>query len=312
MSEAVAPPPPPVPPAIQLNARGRSRRRLLKNRLAEVGATLAALAAVAVLAIMVWSVFERAVHALSWDFFTKGDAVFGQAGGGIAPAIVGSLMLVGIATVIALPIGSLIAVYVSEFAKPEFARQVRLWLDILNGFPSIVIGIFVYELVVKQAMPILGIGHGQSAYAGGFALSIIMVPLIARTTMEVLGLVPNSLREASYGLGVSKWRTVLSVVLPSAIGGIVTGTTLAVARAAGETAPLLFVCTYASATVTWDPSKPVSSIPFTIFSYSENADPHAHQQAWAAAFLLIAFVLVSSLTSRYFLDRSRRKLGQVA
>ena len=125
----------------------------------------------------------------------------------------------------------------------------KLWLDVLNGFPSIVIGIFVFALAVKANVPVLGIGHHQSAWAGGFALSIIMLPLVARTTMEVLALVPNSLREASYALGVSKWRTVLGVVLPSALGGIVTGTTLAVARAAGETAPLLFTCAFAAQTV---------------------------------------------------------------
>jgi phosphate transport system permease protein len=294
---------------IVLRASGRSRRRLLKNRAAEVVATLAALGAVAVLAIMVWSVFERALDALSWSFFTKGDAVFGETGGGIAPAIVGTFMLIAIATAIALPIGSLIAIFVSAFAKPELARQMRLWLDILNGFPSIVIGIFVYELVVKQAMPILGIGHGQSAYAGGFALSIIMIPLIARTTMEVLGLVPNSLREASYGLGVSKWRTVLAIVLPSALGGIVTGTTLAVARAAGETAPLLFTCSLFGQNVSWDPSQAVASIPIKIFEYSESPDRNLNAQAWAAAFVLIMFVLITSLVSRIILDRSRRKLG---
>ena len=290
----------------------RTRRRKLVNRLAEATATLAALAAVGVLVLLVGSVFLKGYHALNLDFFTKGPAVFGQAGGGIAPALVGSLVLVGFATAGALPAGVLVALYVSEFAPQRVGRPIRVVLDVLNGFPSIVIGIFVFGLAVKAKVPGIGIGHHQSAWAGGFALSIIMLPLIARTTMEVLALVPDRLREASYALGVSKWRTVASVVLPTAIGGIVTGTTLAVARAAGETAPLLFVCTYASGSVSWDPSKPVSSIPFTVFSYSENADPHAHQQAWAAAFLLIAFVLVSSLTSRYFLDRSRRRLGQVA
>jgi phosphate transport system permease protein len=310
MSDVATPTAPPPGPDLSLKARGRSRGRLFKNRLAEVLATLAALAAVAVLAIMVWSVFERAVDALSWNFFTKGDAVFGETGGGIAPAIVGTFMLIVIATVIALPIGALIAIFVSEFAKPEFARQMRVWLDILNGFPSIVIGIFVYELAVKQATPLLGLGHKQSAYAGGFALSIIMIPLIARTTMEVLSLVPTSLREASYGLGVSKWRTVLSIVLPSALGGIVTGTTLAVARAAGETAPLLFTCSIFGQTVSWDPSQAVASIPIKIFEYSESPDKNLNAQAWAAAFVLIMFVLVTSLVSRILLDRSRRKLGQ--
>jgi phosphate transport system permease protein len=297
--------------AVSLRATGRSRRRLRANRTAEVAAIFAALLALAVLVILVGSVLVRAVPALNLDLITKGPVIFGQSGGGIAPAIVGTFLLILIATGIALPIGVLTAIYVSEFAPRRLGEQVRLWLDVLNGFPSIVIGIFVFALAVKTKVPILGIGHHQSAWAAGFALAIIMLPLVSRTTMEVLALVPGRLREASYALGVSKWRTVLSVVLPSAIGGIVTGTTLAVARAAGETAPLLFTCTYASQFVTWTPSKPVSTIPFTIFSYSEQADPHLHAQAWAAALILIAFVLVTSLTARILLDRSRRKLGRV-
>ena len=178
----------------------------------------------------------------------------------------------------------------------------------LNGFPSIVIGIFVFTLLVKSS--VFGFGHSQSAWAGGFALSIVMLPLVSRTTMEVLALVPNHLREASYALGVSKWRTVLSVVLPTAIGGIVTGTTLAVARAAGETAPLLFTCSIFGQTVSTDPSHAVASIPVIIFEYSESPDKALNAQAWAAAFILIMFVLVTSLVARVMLDRSRRKLGQ--
>jgi phosphate transport system permease protein len=296
---------------ISLRATGRSRMRLRVNKAAEGGSTIAAVVALAVLAIVVGSVFVRALPALNWDLISKGPSqdAFSSAGGGIAPAIVGTLMLILIGAAIAVPIGVLTAIYVSEFASAPAARQVRLWLDVLNGFPSIVIGIFVFVLAVKTKVPVIGIGHHQSAWAAGFALSIIMLPLVSRTTMEVLALVPNNLREASYGLGVSKWRTVLSIVLPSAKGGILTGTTLAIARAAGETAPLLFTCTYSSALVTWDPSKPVSTIPFTIFSYADQADPHLHDQAWAAAFLLIAFVLVTSLTARILLDRSRRKLG---
>jgi phosphate transport system permease protein len=296
---------------ISLRASGHARRRLRFNRVAELGAILAALLALAVLGVLIGSVLVRALPALNLDFFIKDPVIFGQTGGGIAPAIVGSAMLVVIAAAIAIPVAVLSAIWVSEFAPRHLADQVKLVLDVLNGFPSIVIGIFVFALAVKAKTPILSIGHHQSAWAGGFALAIIMLPLIARTTMEVLALVPNHLREASYALGVSKWRTTLSIVLPTAVGGIVTGTTLAVARAAGETAPLLFVCSYASMTVSWDPSKPVASIPFTIFSYSESPDPSLHAQAWAAAFTLIVFVLVSSLTSRYFLDRSRRKLGQV-
>ena len=218
-------------------------------------------------------------------------------------------MLVAVATLIALPFGVLTAIYVSEFAPERVGRQVRLWLDVLNGFPSIVIGIFVFALCVKVKLPVLGIGHHQSAIAGGFALAVIMLPLVARSTMEVLSLVPNHLREASYALGVSKWQTVLRVVLPTSFGGILTGTTLAVARAAGETAPLLFTCSIAGQLVDWNPTHSVQSIPLTIFLYSESADPTQHEQAWAAAFVLIVFVLVTSLSARLLLERSRRKLG---
>jgi len=199
---------------------------------------------------------------------------------------------------------------VSEFAPRQVAAQVRLWLDVLNGFPSIVIGIFVFELMVSAKIPVLGLGHHQSAYAGGFALAIVMLPLVSRTTMEVLALVPMELREASYALGVSKWRTVLSVVLPSALGGIVTGTTLAVARAAGETAPLLFTCSIFGQVVTTDPNISMASVPVIIFEYSESPDRNLNAKAWAAAFVLIAFVLVTSLTARIMLERSRRKLGR--
>jgi phosphate transport system permease protein len=296
-------------PQISLKATGRSRRRLLVNRLAESGATVAALLAVAALVIVIWSVGSRGIGSLNWAFFTKGPAVFGEAGGGVAPALVGSLLLVAIATAIALPFGVLAAIYVSEFAPPRIGEQVRLWLDVLNGFPSIVIGIFVFALCVKVQLPIVGWGKHQSAFAGGGALAIIMLPLVGRATMEVLRLVPNELRDASYALGVSKWQTVLRVVLPTAFGGILTGTTLAIARAAGETAPLLFTSAIAGQVVDWNPTHSVQSIPLMIFQNSESPDQGLQAQAWAGAFVLIAFVLVTSLTARFLLDRSRKKLG---
>ena len=296
-------------PTFSLKATGRSANRLRKNRMAEIGAVVAAGVAIGALAILVGSVLVKALPALNLDFFTKGPAVFGETGGGIAPAFVGTAMLVAIATAMAVPFGVLLAIFVSEFASRRFGDQVRLWLDVLNGFPSIVIGIFVFALMVQNKIPIIGLGHHQSAWAGGFALAVIMLPLISRTTMEVLTLVPNNLREASYALGVSKWRTVLSVVLPNAISGIVTGTTLAVARAAGETAPLLFACSIFGQVVQTDPSVSVASIPVIIFEYSESPDTNLNSQAWAAAFVLIMFVLVTSLISRLVLDRSRRKLG---
>jgi phosphate transport system permease protein len=295
--------------AIGLRATGRGRRRLVVNRIAELAAVLAAGAAIAVLAILVWSVLSRGAGALSWDFFTKGPALFGQTGGGVAPALVGSLLLVAIGAAIAVPAGVLTAIFVSEFAARRVGDQVRLWLDVLNGFPSIVIGIFVFALCVEVRLPLVGWGRHQSAFAGGFALAIIMLPLVARATMEILALVPNQLREGSYALGVSKWQTVLRVVLPTSFGGILTGTTLAIARAAGETAPLLFTCALAGQATDWNPTHSVSSIPMLIFQNSEAPDENLHQQAWALAFVLIAFILVSSLTARFLLERSRRRLG---
>jgi len=298
------------PGAISLKASGRGRRRLLVNRVAEGSAVLAAVLAIAVLAVVIWSVGSRGIGAINLDFFLKGPSSdFFGGKGGIAPALAGSLVLVGVATLIALPTGVLTAIFVSEFAPVRASQQIRLWLDVLNGFPSIVIGIFVFTLAVKTRVPVLGIGHHQSAVAGGLALAIIMLPLVSRSTMEVLRLVPNELREASYALGVSKWQTVLRVVLPTSFGGILTGTTLAIARAAGETAPLLFTCAIAGQIVDWNPTHSVQSIPLTIFNYSESADPALHQQAWAAAFVLILFVLVTSLTARLLLERSRKKLG---
>jgi phosphate transport system permease protein len=278
----------------------RTKRRKLLNLLMQALATIAALAAVAVLALVVVSVAQRGASALSWDFFTKTAATFGQGGGGVANALVGSIVIVGLATVMAVPVGILIALYVAEFAPPRIADLTRLVLDVLNGLPSIIIGIFVYGLLV--------IGSGQAAWKGSLALAIIMLPLIARATQEVLALVPSTLREGALALGASRWRTVLGVVLPTSLGGIVTGTVLAVARAAGETAPLLFTTSIAANTVTWDPRQPVLSIPFDIFALSESPDPADHARAWALGFVLITFVLVTSLSARLLLVRYRKKL----
>jgi phosphate transport system permease protein len=284
----------------QLTLSPRTRRRKLVNLLMQALATLAALAAVAVLVLVIVSVAQRGVGALSWDFFTKTAATFGQSGGGVANALVGSIVIVGVATVMAVPVGILVALYVSEFAPPRLADGVKLVLDVLNGLPSIVIGLFVFGLLV--------LGHGQSAFAGSFALAIIMLPLIARATMEVLALVPSALREAALALGAPRWRTVLGVILPTTLGGIVTGSVLAVARAAGETAPLLFTSSIAANSVDWNPHHALLSIPLAIFQLSESADPADHARAWALALVLLAFVLLTSLIARALLMRSRRRL----
>jgi phosphate transport system permease protein len=283
-----------------LKATGRAKRRLVTNRVAQLVATAAAFGAVAVLAIVVINVVQRAIPALNIDLFTQVQATFGESGGGIKNAIIGSIIIVALATLFALPTGVLVAIYVSEFAHDQVKRYVRLALDVLNGVPSIVIGIFVYALLV--------VGSGQAAWKASFALAIVMLPLVSRATIEVLGLVPSSLREASFALGVAKWRTVLFVILPTVRGGMLTGSTLAVARAAGETAPLLFTTSIFLNAVVTDPRQAMATLPFTIFTYSEAPDKTLNDQAWAAAFILMAFVLVSSLTARYLLYRSERKI----
>jgi phosphate transport system permease protein len=210
-------------------------------------------------------------------------------------------VLVGIATLMALPVGILVAVYLTEFARPAVRTTVGLALDLLNGVPAIVIGIFVFGLFV--------LGNGQSALAGSFALACLMLPLVARATMEVLVLVPNSLREAGLGLGVPRWRTTLSIVLPQTIGGIVTGTVLAVARVAGETAPLLFTSSLVGTQVNWNPHHALQSVPVAIFELSESPDPQDHARAWAAALVLLIFILLASLGARWLATRNRRRLS---
>jgi phosphate transport system permease protein len=288
-------------PTAPLTPSGNLRRRRIVSRLAQSAAVLAAVLAVVVLGIVVLSVAQRGAGAISLDFITKDPPRFGGPGGGIAPAIVGTAVLVGLATAMAMPVGVLVAVYLVEFAGPRAGRAVRLVLDLMNGLPSVVVGLFVFGLLVA--------GHRQSGFAGALALAIIMVPLIARATQEMLLLVPRHLRDAADALGVSRWRTVAGVVLPSALGGIVTGTVLAVARAAGETAPLIFTCSIFGNQTTLDVfGSALPNIPVSIFVLSEQADPSGFERAWGAALILLAFILLTNITARTILARSRRKL----
>jgi phosphate transport system permease protein len=280
-----------------LQAVNLPRRRVV-NRLMEALATLSALIAVAALVVVVWSVARRGAPALNLDLLTRTPVQFaiGPVQQGLANAFAGSLVLVGLATLMTVPVGILIAVYLTEFAAPSVRVAVSLALDLLNGIPAIVIAIFVYGLVV--------VGHGQSGWAGAFALSCLMLPLVTRSTTEVLLLVPSSLREASLGLGVPRWRTTLSIVLPQTLGGIVTGTVLAVARVAGETAPLLFTSSLVGQNVSWTPNHALQSSPVAIYELSESPDPADHARAWAAALVLLLFILFTSLAARR-LSRSR-------
>jgi phosphate transport system permease protein len=285
----------------------RLRRRRVVSRGMELLAWLAAAVALAILGIVVWSVAKKGATALNLDLLTKPDVQFASPGvpTGLANAFAGTIVMVGLATLMALPVGILIAIYVNEFAPRVIRRSLGLTLDILNGVPAIVIGIFVFGLLV--------VSHGQSGYAGGFALAVLMLPLVARSTIEVLLLVPGSLREAALGVGAPRWRTTLGIVLPQAIGGIVTGAVLAVARVAGETAPLLFVSAVGvSPGADWDPAHALQSVPVAIFEKSDTGVPSDTARAWAAAFVLLMFILVTSLTARWLANRSRRKLQRVA
>ena len=274
------------------------------NRGMELLAWLAGAVGVAILGIVVWSVAKRGASELNLDLLTKAPVPFaiGNVTQGLANAFVGSLVIVGLATAMAVPFGILVAIYVNEFAPRHLRNGVGLVLDVLNGVPAIVVGIFVFGLVV--------VAHGQSAYAGALALAVLMLPLVARATIEVLALVPSTLREASLGLGVPRWRTTLGIVLPQTVGGIVTGTMLAVARVAGETAPLLFTSSLVGNAVDANPSHALQTVPVAIFELSESADPADHARAWAAALVLLLFILISSLTARWLSARSRRKLGR--
>jgi phosphate transport system permease protein len=279
----------------------RVRRRRIVNRLAEAAATIAALLAILVLGIVVWTIAKRGGSELSWSFLTKDLPLFGQPGGGIAPLIIGSAILVGLATAMALPAGVLIAVFLEEFASPRVRAPIQLSIDLMNGLPSIIIGVFVFGLLVY--------GHPQNGWAGSVGLAIVMLPLVTRATQEVLRLVPAAQREGALALGASRWRTVLGITLPAAAGGILTGTVLSIARAVGETAPLLFATSIFGRTLEWNPSHALPNLPVQIFIWSESADPEDHKRAWASALVLLMFVLVTSLLARLVLARTRRRMG---
>ena len=279
------------------NNLGRRRRT---EKLVSLLALLSALFAVLILALVLGTVLYKGLSQLSIDFLTKSAALFGETGG-IADALVGSIVIVAMATIMAVPVAILVAIYIAEYAGPKAASFFRVMLDVLNGVPAILVGIFIYGLLV--------VGHGQSAIYGAMALAILMIPMIARATQEVLELVPRHLREASLALGVPLWRTVYSIVLPTAIGGMLTGIVIAVARVAGETAPLLFTSSIVTSSgVSTDVHAALATLPVRIFTLSESASPDDQAAAWAAAFVLIAFVLVMNILAKYFAGRKRKSL----
>jgi phosphate transport system permease protein len=291
-----------VSPAPLSGGGARARRRRRTGRAMELLASVAALFAIAMLLLVIGSVAQRGAPALSVGFFTNVDAAFLQPGGGIENAIVGTLIMTGIATAMAVPVGVLLAIFNTEFAPPPVSAAIRMTLNVLAGVPTIVIGVFVLGLLV--------VGRGQSSFAAAVALAIIMLPLIARSTEEVLLLVPSTLREGGMALGATRARTVLTVILPTAVGGIITATIVAVARAAGETAPIIFTSSIFANAVVTDPSQPMASLPYTIFTKSESPSASDQQQAWAAALVLITVVLLGSIVGRLLSIRTRRQIEQ--
>jgi phosphate transport system permease protein len=278
---------------------GDLRRRRIVEKLFAALAVGSAVVAVGILGLVLGTVVFKGFSELNLGFFTKARPLFGESGG-IADALVGSALIVGMAMAIAIPVSILVAIFMSEYAGPKVAVGLRIVLDVLNGVPAIVVGIFVFGLLV--------VGRGQSAIFGALALAVLMLPMVARATQEVLEIVPRSLREASLALGVTRWRTTWSIVLPTAIGGILTGVVIAVARVAGETAPLLFTSSIAANQISLDVTNALPTLPVAIFAFSESPDPGEQAAGWAAALVLIAFVLVLNVFAKIAAGRKRRSL----
>ena len=276
-------------------ARGLARRRGASVLMVALTCVAAALAIVPLVAILGY-LLRQGAGALSIDFFTHMPRPVGEAGGGMANAIVGTLILIGIASAVGLPIGIGAGLYLAERGGTKLANLVRFLADVLNGLPSIVMGIFAWEFLVRP------FGH-FSALAGGAAIGAMMIPLVTRTTEEMVRTVPQSLREAALALGYPRWRTSLQIVLRTALGGIVTGVLVAVARVAGETAPLLFTA-FGNQFWSTQVAQPIAALPLQVFVYAISPYDEWHAQAWAGALVLIGLVLVISILAR-FAVRSR-------
>ena len=252
---------------------------------------LSVLVALVPLAFILFYVINEGVSSLNLDFFTKMPKPVGETGGGMANAIVGTLIVTGLGSLFAVPIGILSGVYMSEYAGTRCASLVRFAADTLNGVPSIVVGVFVYGIAVLPFKQF-------SALAGGLALGVMMIPIIARTTEELLLLVPGTMREGALALGATRSRAVFSVVLPAALPGIITGVVLALARIAGETAPLLFTA-FSNRFFTTQLTQPIATLTVMVFTYAISPYRDWHRQAWAGALVLVTIVLVCSLLARY-------------
>lgn len=270
--------------------------RKIKSALASTAAFIAALLVVAPLALVFFYLLKSGATSVNWAFFTHLPAPVGEQGGGMVNAIAGSGELLALASVIGIPIGVLGGVYLAEYGSARANGLLRFVADVLNGVPSITWGVVVYGLVVLRF-------KSFSAYAGGLALGLMMIPLIMRTTEEVLLLVPNGYREAALALGVSRWKTIFHIVMKTASKGIITGILLALARVAGETAPLLFTA-FGNRFWNHDLSEPIAALPLQIFTYAISPYDDWHRQAWAGALVLVVGIFFINVMVR-FLTRDR-------
>lgn len=274
-------------------------RRQISNALVIVLATLFALFALGVLIYLIVYILRQGIPYLNLEFFTRLPAPNGEPGGGMGPAVQGTLILVGLASLLGVPLGLFTAIYLAEFGRGHLARGVRFLVDLLNGVPTIIFGLFAWVLIVVPQQSFSGL-------AGGVALGIIMIPIVARTAEDVLRLVPRELREASLALGATEARTIVRVVLPAARNGIITGIVLAMARVAGETAPLLMT---AFGTTFWntDITQPIDALPLRIFNFTLSPYQVQINQAYTGAFVLILLILIASFSVRWATGGFKRR-----
>ncbi|MBF0510898.1 MAG: phosphate ABC transporter permease PstA [Candidatus Omnitrophica bacterium] len=288
---------------IQASFQRTRRRRALWDKVMVGVLLLCAVSVLFILFNILLHLFIKGITALNWNFFTHLPKPVGEKGGGMANAIAGTFILLGLAVCVGVPVGLGAGVYLSEYASDKFAQVVRFVSDVMNGIPSIVYGIFAYIVCV---LPM----KGFSAFSGGFALGIMMIPMITRTSEQFVRMVPNQLKEAGLALGVPKWRVTLDIVIPSALAGITTGIMVALARVSGETAPLLFT---AFGNHYWQHSltQPIAALPLQVFSYAISPFDDWHRQAWAGAIVLILMVLlINSWAQFYVMRRNRWSAGK--
>jgi phosphate transport system permease protein len=269
------------------------RRRVTDHAMTGIAILTVILVLVPLIAIFGYLLF-RGLASVNWAFLTQTPRPPGEAGGGVANGIVGSMMILGVASLLGVPLGIGAGIYLAEYGRDRLGDTVRFTADVLNGVPSIVIGIVAYAIVV--------LGWHFSALAGGVALAIMMVPTISRTTEEMLLLVPQALREAAYGLGIPRWRTTLSITLRSATSGVITGVMLAFARVAGETAPLLFT-TLGNEFWNLRLDQPTAALPLQVYKYAQSPYDDWHRQAWAGALVLILLIVSAIAAVRYAVRR---------